>query len=291
MTIDAGQGGGRPPARARDAGQSSGGAAPGEFPPARLGHFAAALLGLPDPDHPLPGLRRRAGAGQGPAGAIARRRRFRQARQSARPPSDLEARGLPAMRRPGAARNRHHGHLRRFVLVFRPLHRSLDRDGADRAQGGRRMAAGRPVYRRHRARHPAPALQPLLHPRHEGDRSRRDRRAVRRPVHPGHGGPRDLPHRRRRLGGAGGGEDRSGRGRAPGVADRDRRAGRDRLHREDVEVEAQHRRSRRHHRLVRRRYRAVVHALGFAARTRRDLDRGGRPGRVAFRPAAVAPGE
>ena len=31
---------------------------------------------------------------------------------------------LPDLRRPGPARNRHHGHLRRFVLVFRPLHRS-----------------------------------------------------------------------------------------------------------------------------------------------------------------------
>ena len=33
----------------------------------------------------------------------------------------------------GAARNRHHGHLRRFVLVFRALHRSLERKRADHA--------------------------------------------------------------------------------------------------------------------------------------------------------------
>ncbi len=32
-------------------------------------------------------------------------------------------------------------------------------------RGGRSLAAGRPVYRRHRARDPAPALRPLLHPR------------------------------------------------------------------------------------------------------------------------------
>ena len=32
-------------------------------PAARLGHLAPALLGLPDPDHSLRGLRRRAGAG------------------------------------------------------------------------------------------------------------------------------------------------------------------------------------------------------------------------------------
>ena len=38
-------------------GNRAGGAAPGQLPPARLGHLAPALLGLPDPDHPL---RRRA---------------------------------------------------------------------------------------------------------------------------------------------------------------------------------------------------------------------------------------
>ncbi len=35
----------------------------GPVPPARLGHLAPALLGLPDPDDPLPDLRRGAGAG------------------------------------------------------------------------------------------------------------------------------------------------------------------------------------------------------------------------------------
>ena len=64
----------------------------GELPPARLGHLAPALLGLPDPDHPLRDVRHRAGAGQGSAGDAARGRDLRQARQSARPPSDLEAR-------------------------------------------------------------------------------------------------------------------------------------------------------------------------------------------------------
>ena len=98
MTHRAGEGGGREAAGERDARQPSGGAAPGQFPPARLGHFAPALLGLPDPDHPLRDLRRRAGAGEGPAGEAAGRRHLRPARQSARPPSDLEACRLPAMR-------------------------------------------------------------------------------------------------------------------------------------------------------------------------------------------------
>ncbi len=40
----------------------------------------------------------------------------------------------PQVRRPGAARDRHHGHLRRLVLVLRALHRSVDRERADRPQ-------------------------------------------------------------------------------------------------------------------------------------------------------------
>ena len=128
---------------------------------------------------------------------------LRPARQSARPPSDLEERRLPAMRQAGAARDRHHGHLRRLVLVLRALHRPVARDRADRPRGGRPLAAGRPVHRRHRARDPAPALLALLHPRDEDDRPYRPRRAVRRPVHPGHGGARDLQGAGRRVGRAG----------------------------------------------------------------------------------------
>ena len=155
--------------------QPPGGAAPGQLPPARLGHLAPALLGLSDPDHSLRSLRRRAGAGKGSAGDAAGGRDVRPAGQSARPPSDLEARQMPAMRRAGDARDRYHGHLRRLVVVFRALHRSVDQNRADRSADGRCLDAGRSIYRRHRARDPAPALQPLLHPRHEGDRACRAR--------------------------------------------------------------------------------------------------------------------
>ena len=89
--------------------------------------------GCPIPMIHCADLRRRAGAARRPAGDAARRRRLRPARQSARPPPDLAARRLPALRRPGAARDRHDGHLRRFVLVFRPLHRAARAD-ADRAR-------------------------------------------------------------------------------------------------------------------------------------------------------------
>ena len=73
-------------------------------------------------------------------------------------------------------------------------------------------------------------------------------------------------------------------------ARRDRRADRDRRHREDVEVEAQHRRPRRHHGDLRRRRGALVHAVGLAARARRRMDRARRAGRVALHEAAVAAG-
>jgi len=55
-------------------------------------HFAAALLGLPDPGHPLRALRHRAGARKRSTGHAAGRRRFRSSGQSARAPSDLEKR-------------------------------------------------------------------------------------------------------------------------------------------------------------------------------------------------------
>jgi leucyl-tRNA synthetase len=68
-----------------------------------------------------------------------------------------------------------------------------------------------------------------------------------------------------------------------------RYADRHRPHRENVEVEAQYGRPRRHHRQLRRRHGALVHAVGQPARARRDLDRGRRAGRVTTRPAPVAP--
>ena len=123
-----------------------------------------------------------------------------------------------------------------LVVVLRALHRSVDRDRADRPQAGRRMASGRSIHRRHRARDFASALFALLHPRDEEDRPRRHRRAVRGSVHPGHGGARDLPEGRRRMGHAGRGDDRGRRRQAHGEAQRDRRADQDRRHREDVEV-------------------------------------------------------
>ena len=99
--------------------------------PARLGHQPPALLGLPDPHHPL----RQTAAVPVPttscrwccpktACPTAPATRWQQAR---RLPRHAPARSL---RQAGPARNRHHGHLRGFVLVLRPL-RPWN-DGADK---------------------------------------------------------------------------------------------------------------------------------------------------------------
>jgi leucyl-tRNA synthetase len=90
---------------------------------------------------------------------------------------------------------------------------------------------------------------------------------------------------------AGRGQGRKRRERPSRHPDRHWRRGHDRLDRKDVEVEAQHRRPRRHHRNLRRRRRALVHAVGLAAGPRRDLERRARAGRLALRAAAVAAGE
>ena len=80
---------------------------------------------------------------------------------------------------------------------------------------------------------------------------------------------------------------RSSSGTAP-MSRRDRRAGDRRPRREDVEVEAQHGRSRADRRPIWRRRGALVHALRQPARARPRMERGRDRGRLALHPAAVA---
>jgi leucyl-tRNA synthetase len=82
---------------------------------------------------------------------------------------------LPEMRPAGAARNRHHGYLRRVVVVLPALLLSGQRAG-DGRRARRLLVPGghRPVHRWHRTRHSAPALRALL------DQADARRRAVRR---------------------------------------------------------------------------------------------------------------
>ncbi len=150
---------------------------------------------------------------------------------------------------------------------------------------GRTLASGRPVYRRRRACDPAPALRPLLDSRPQADRAARRGRAFPRPVHPGDGDPHHLSDRRRALADA-------GRGRAPrrpACRESDRRAGRNRPRREDVQVEAQHRRSGADRRPIWRRRGQVVHAVRFAPRARSRMERGRDKRRLAVHSARLSP--
>ena len=75
----------------------------------------------------------------------------------------VPAHHLPDLRGSGHPRDRHHGHLRRLVVVLPALHRPMVAGSPLRPEDRPPLDAGRPVHRRHRARHPPPALRPLLH--------------------------------------------------------------------------------------------------------------------------------
>ncbi len=153
-----------------------------------LGNLAAALLGHPDSRDPLPSLRRGAGAGGPASGGAARPHRNHGLRPlPARKRARIRQRDLPQVRRSGAARNRYHGHLHRFVLVFLPLLRPAKRKNAVRSGEDRLLVRDRPVHRRRRTRHPAPDLFALFHEddaRYRADSKQRARAA---PLHPGDG--------------------------------------------------------------------------------------------------------
>ena len=136
---------GWPPPRAcrrdrRLAGRGRPGQGDGHVPPARLAVQPPALLGHADPGHLLRARRHRAGPRRGPAGPAARHGRLRRPRREpAEPRRGVPARRLPALRRARPARDRHDGHVRRFVVVLVPLPvararttRAIDRPLVDR---------------------------------------------------------------------------------------------------------------------------------------------------------------
>src|ERR1019366_1372533 len=136
------------------------------------------------------------------------------------------------VRRPGAPRDRHHGYVRRFVLVLLSLHRSRSRQQAARLRHCGILVSHRSIHRRSRTRHPAPHLFALLD---QGDARHgpgEEFRACGPAVHPGHGD--------------------QGRG-------------------QDVEEPGQRGVARRHGRALRRGLHAHVHAVRLAARPRSRL--------------------
>ncbi len=92
---------------------------------ARLGHIAPALLGLPDTHHSLRQVWLGAGSRRSVAGGVTGRLRAGRLRQSVAQAYRLFELHLSEMRHARAARDRHHGHLRRFELVLRALREPL----------------------------------------------------------------------------------------------------------------------------------------------------------------------
>ena len=151
------------------AGEARQGRTQGQLPSARLGRVAPALLGLPHPGDPQGRRAHRARQrAAGPAAGGRDRRRFRLAAEKAAVLLRSGRRRHP--------RDRHLRHLRRVQLVLRAL--LLPRRRARHARRARPLlAAGGPVRRRHRARHPAPPVRPLLQ---QADARRRGRRGAAR---------------------------------------------------------------------------------------------------------------
>ena len=123
----------------------------------------------------------------------------------------------PAVRRRGAARDRHDGHLRRLLVVLPALLRPAQRARRVGSRGAARVDARRPVHRRRRARDPAPDVRALLLQGARRPRPPRLPGAVQRAVHAGHGhqGRREDEQvaRQRRLAGV----DRRARRRRHGA--------------------------------------------------------------------------
>ena len=132
-----------------------------------LGHLAAAVLGHADSRALLREVRHGAGAGRRSAGAAARRPPSSAGRGDsplAHIPEFVNA-DVSRLRRSGASRDGHDGHVRRLVVVLLPLLRSEEPRSAVRARQGRVLGTGRLLQRRRRARDPAPDLLALLHAR------------------------------------------------------------------------------------------------------------------------------
>ena len=223
------------------------------------------------------------------AGEAARGRRLRQAGQPARPPPHLEARDMPQVRAAGGARDRHHGHLRRQLLVSVPLHRPQGRRRrptrrrckywapVDQYIGGKEHAVLHLLYARFFTR----GMKATKHVQFdEPFASMFTQGIVVHETYRSENGDWLMPSEV---------QDRGRRREPQGVLDRHRPPGRDRADREDVEVAEERGRPRRHHRPLRGRHRPHVHRLRHPAGPRHHLDRGRGGGRGAAGAAHLPP--
>ena len=87
----------------------------------------------------------------------------------------------------GAARDRHDGYVRRFILVFLSLHRSAQRQSALRQRDRAALVSDRPVRRRNHACDFAFALFAIFHESDARYRSGAHQRACDAAFHAGHG--------------------------------------------------------------------------------------------------------
>ena len=137
--------------------------------PARLAGQPATLLGRADSHRSLSGMRNRAGPRGATAGApaAAAHRCIRAAGrwpQSAGQHRGVRPHDLPAVRRTGAARDRHHGRLRLLIVVLPAFCQPARRRLCLRPRGGTALVAGRSVCWRCGTCHGTSAVRALLHP-------------------------------------------------------------------------------------------------------------------------------
>ena len=94
----------------------------GHLPPQGLGHLAPALLGHADSDDSLREVRHRAGAGEGSAGLLPDNVKITgTGRSPLEPVPEFVNVTCPKCGGLRRRETRHHGHVRRFVLVFLSL--------------------------------------------------------------------------------------------------------------------------------------------------------------------------